>query len=136
MRNGVYLILILFLGSVGFYAINGLYTSGSMLLAGTVFFLISIGMYFLTTHYKKHGKLSPAQKVINVIYIGLFALYGIVLGLSLMAAPEVGMSATKFEGGLFIVASLILLYGEFEFMRTKLMNHDHHGHREHGHGVA
>ena len=123
MRNGVYLALILFLGSVGFYAVNGLYTSGSMLLAGTVFFLISIGIYFLTTHYKKHGKLVPAQKVINIIYIALFALYGIVLGLTLMSTPEVGMSTVKFEGGLFIVASAVLIYGIIEFMRTKLMHH-------------
>ena len=123
MRNGVYLVLILFLGSVGFYAVNGLYNSGSMLLAGTVFFLISIGIYFLTTHYKKRAKLVPAQKYINVVYIALFALYGVILGLSLMVAPSTEMSAIKFEGGLFLVSSIVLLYGIFEFMKRKMVHH-------------
>lgn len=123
MRNGVYLTLIMFLGIVGFYAVNGLYTAGDMLLSGTVFFLTSLGIYFLTTHYKKRAEMSPAQKVINVIYIGLFAFFGIVLGLSLMSAPATAMSSIKFEGGLFIIASIMLIYGLYEFMKSKMVHH-------------
>ena len=123
MRNGVYLVLIIFLGSVGFYAVNALYIAGNMLIAGTVFFLLSIGIFFLTTHFKKRINMEPIQKVINIVYITLFALYGVILGLKLMSGPVVAMSSVKFEGGLFLIASGVLLYGIYEFMKRKVIHH-------------
>lgn len=120
MKNGVYMILILFLGSVGFYAVHGLYTSNSVMEASLVFLVVSVVMAYLTTHFKRSVDLVPAQKIINFIYISLFALYGIVTGVALMYVPSVELSQVGYEGVVFLIASIILLYGLLVFSRNKL----------------
>lgn len=121
MKNGVNLVLILFLGIMGYYVVNGLYLDNNMMLAGMVFLLVSVVITFFTTHFKKKMELVPAQKVINIVYISLFAIYGIVVGLSIMVVPSLQMTTVGFEGPLFLFASGILFYGLFVFMRTKML---------------
>jgi hypothetical protein len=119
-KNGVYLVLILFLGSVGFYSVHGLYNTNSVFEASLVFFVVSIAMTYLTTHFKQKVDLVPAQKVINFIYIALFALYGVVTGVALMYVPSVELTQVGYEGVVFLISSIILLYGLFVFSRKKL----------------
>lgn len=117
MKNGVYLSLILFLGVMGYFVVNDLYQENSMLLAGLIFAVVSVAIYALTTHFKKKVELVPAQKIINVVYISLFALYGIVTGISLVYAPSLEASVVKYEGLLFLGASFVLLYGLYVFIK-------------------
>ena len=121
LRNGIYLSLILFLGVIGYFIVNTLILENSIMLAGIMFLLISIGIFALTTHYKKRVSLVPAQKFINVIYISLFALYGISLGLTFSYVPYVEVSAIKFEGILFLLASSVLIYGIYLFMKRSFL---------------
>lgn len=121
MKNGIYLTLILFFGVMGYFVVNDLMQESSFMLASMIFLVVSVVIAILTTHYKKRVKLQPAQKVINVIYISLFALYGIVAGFSLFYAPSIELSAVRFEGGIFLVASLILLYGVYMFMKKRVL---------------
>lgn len=121
MRNGIYLVLILFLGSVGFYAVNGLYLDNSIMLASVVFLVVSLSMAYLTTHFKKHRELTSAPKIINVIYITLFALYGIVIGLNVMNSVAIESMMVRFGGIIFLAASVILLFGVMVFMKQKML---------------
>jgi len=85
---------------------------------------VSVGIFSLTTHFKKKVELVPAQKFINVIYIGLFALYGIAMGLSLVYSPALETAASiRFEGILFLLASGVLLYGLYIFMKRNVLHH-------------
>jgi len=124
IKNGIYLTLILFLGVMGYFVVNDLYMENSTTLASIIFLIVSIVIAVLTTHFKRKAELAPAQKIINVVYISLFAIYGVVVGLSLMYAPSYELSMIRFEGGLFIVASAILMYGVFMFIKR----HTFHGH--------
>lgn len=117
MKNGVYLFLILFLGVMGYFVVNDLYRENSIMLSAVIFMIVSIAIFVLTTHFKRKVELVPAQKVINVVYISLFALYGIVTGLTLMYAPSLETSMIKYEGVLFLVASSVLLYGVYIFIK-------------------
>jgi len=124
IKNGIYLTLILFLGVMGYFVVNDLYMENSTTLASVIFLTVSVVIAVLTTHFKRKAELATAQKVINVVYISLFALYGVVVGISLMYAPSYELSMIRFEGGLFIVASMILIYGVFMFIKR----HTYHGH--------
>jgi len=117
MKNGIYLSLILFLGVMGYFVVNDLYHENSIMLAGVIFMIVSVAIYTLTTHFKKKVELVPAQKVINVVYISLFALYGIVTGLTLIYAPSLEASMIRYEGVLFLLSSSVLIYGLYVFMK-------------------
>ncbi|QDF30360.1 hypothetical protein [Halarcobacter anaerophilus] len=119
MRNGVYLTLILFLGTLGYQAVQSILSSNNMLLGGVIFLLISLAIGFFATHYKKRVELSIAQKAINIGLIGLFALYGIFTAVSLLTGASIGM-VYSVEGILFLVASAILLYSLGLFIKDKL----------------
>lgn len=125
MKNGVYLSLILFLGVMGYFVVNDLYHENSIMQAGIIFMIVSIAIYTLTTHFKKKAQLFPAQKIINVVYISLFAIYGIVTGLTIMYAPTMDVSVMRYEGVVFLLASSVLLYGIYVFMKrhTKQIFH-------------
>ena len=124
MKNGIYLSLILFLGVMGYFVVNDLINENSIMLASVVFAVVSLGIFVLTTHFKKKVELVPAQKIINVIYIGLFALYGVVIGLSLVSAPSLEFaSATRYEGILFLLGSSVLLFGLYLFMKKYVLHH-------------
>ncbi|MGA1931865.1 hypothetical protein ACH5BF_03965 [Arcobacter sp. YIC-464] len=122
VRNGIYLSLILFLGVIGYFIVNTLILENSIMLAGLMFLLISVGIFVLTTHFKKKVSLVPAQKFINVVYISLFALYGIFLGLTFSYVPYVEVATIKFEGILFLLASSVLIYGIYLFMKRSFFN--------------
>lgn len=121
MKNGIYLTLILFFGVMGYFVVNDLLQESSYLLASVIFLLVSVVITVLTTHFKKKVELQPAQKVINIVYVSLFAIYGIVAGLSLVYTPSVELTSVRFEGGVFLLASLILLYGIYMFMKRKVL---------------
>lgn len=123
LKNGIYLSLILFLGVMGYFVVNDLFNENSIMLASVVFLVVSVGIFTLTTHFKKKVELVPAQKFINVIYIGLFALYGIAMGLSLVYSPALEATAVRFEGVLFLLASGVLLYGLYVFMKRNVLHH-------------
>ncbi len=123
MRNGIYLTLILFLGVMGYFVVNSLIADSSVMLASIVFIVVSVGIFVLTTHFKKKVELVPAQKIINVIYIGILALYGVVLGLSMVYAPSMELATARFEGILFLVGSAVLLYGLYVFMKRNVLHH-------------
>lgn len=123
MKNGIYLSLILFLGVMGYFVVNDLFNENSIMLASVVFLVVSVAIFVLTTHFKKKVELVPAQKIINVLYIGLFALYGVVTGLSLVYSPALEAAAIRFEGILFLVASAVLLYGLYVFMKRNVLHH-------------
>lgn len=117
MKNGIYLVLILFLGVLGYFVVNDLYLENSMTLASIVFFVISVIIVFLATNLKRKKTLSDAQKFIVVVYISLFTFYGMFLGNSFLS----GYSATEVtlfkEAMIVISAVFILLYGTFKFMQ-------------------
>ncbi len=117
MKNGIYLVLILFLGVLGYFVVNDLYVEKSMTLASMVFFIISVTMVFLVTNLKRKKILSDAQRFIVVVYISLFSFYGIFLGNSFLS----GYSATEvtlFKEAIIVITSVfILLYGTFKFMQ-------------------
>lgn len=117
MKNGIYLSLILFLGVMGYFVVNDLYHENSIMLAGVIFMIVSVAIYMLTTHFKKKVELVPAQKIINVVYVSLFALYGIVTGLSIMYAPALEVSVMRYEGVIFLLASSVLIYGLYVFIK-------------------
>ncbi len=121
MRNGVYLTLILFLGVMGYFVVNGLYLDNSIILASVIFLVVSLVISYLTTHFKKHMDLSGAQKFINVAYITLFALYGIVIGLTVVNSVIIESVIVRFGGIIFLSASVILLFGLMIFMKQKLL---------------
>ncbi len=121
MKNGVYLTLILFLGVMGYFVVNGLYLDNSIMLASVIFLIVSLVIAYLTTHFKKRIELSGAQKVINVVYITLFALYGIVIGLSVVNSVAIESMLVRFGGIIFLSASVILLFGLMIFMKQKLL---------------
>lgn len=116
MKNGIYLFLILFLGVLGYFVVNDLFQEGSYLLSGIIFMSVSIVIYLLTTHFKRKSELVPAQKIINVVYILLFAIYGIFTGLSLVYVSG-DISMIRYEGLIFIASGLMLLYGIYVFVR-------------------
>lgn len=124
MKNGIYLTLILFLGVMGFFVVNDLYVEGSTTLASIIFLVVSASIYMLTTHFKRKAGLVMAQKVINVMYIILFATYGAVLGVAMMYNPAYELSMVGFEGSLFILASMMLFYGVYRFIKK----YTYHGH--------
>jgi len=124
LKNGIYLSLILFLGVMGYFTVNTLIMESNILLASIVFLLVSAVIFFLTTHFKKKSELVPAQKIINVIYIGMFALYGVVLGFSFVYTPT-AMVKINFEGVLFFIASAGLAYGLYIFMKRNVAHHHH-----------
>ncbi len=121
MKNGIYLTLILFLGVMGYFAVNTLYNESNFILAGVVFLVISVVISLLTTHYKKRTELLPAQKIINFVYISMFAIYGVVAGLSLMYAPVYEFSIASMGGVLFLVSSFILVVGLYVFMKRSVL---------------
>lgn len=125
MKNGIYLFVVLFLGIMGYIIVNDLMTEQKVLLAGTIFLIFSVVITMLITHYKKHINQSPAQKVLNIVYVGLFALYGFIVGGTLMFSPDMGMSSLGYEGFIFVSASSALLYGIYKFVTTKLVIHQH-----------
>lgn len=121
MKNGIYLTLILFLGVMGYFAVNTLYNESNFILAGVVFLVVSVIISLLTTHYKKRTELLPAQKIINFVYISMFAVYGVVVGLSLMYAPIYEFSIASMGGVLFLVSSFILVVGLYVFMKRSVI---------------
>jgi len=121
MKNGIYLTLILFLGVMGYFVVNTLFNESNFILAGVVFLVISVVIALLTTHYKKRRELQPAQKIINFVYISIFAIYGVVAGLSLMYAPIYEFSIASMGGILFLVSSFILLVGLYVFMKRSVL---------------
>jgi len=123
MKNGVYLSVVLFLGIMGYFVVNHLMMAESAMLAGVMFLLFSGTIVALITHYKKHSEVSVAQKFLNIVYVGMFAIYGFVLGATLMYAPMVQMSTFNFEGVPFILAGIALVYGIISFINSKVIHH-------------
>lgn len=118
MRNGIYLFIILFLGIIGYFTVNDLYNESSYLLAGIIFMAVSFIIFELTTHLKKQENLSSAQININVIYITIFAFYGFVSGLALLMG-FVDANTIKYEGVIFVLSSIFLMYGVYIFMKKQ-----------------
>jgi len=123
MKNGIYLFVVLFLGIMGYFVVNHLMMAESVMLAGIMFLLFSGTIVSLITHYKKREEMNSAQKFLNIVYVGMFAIYGFVLGTTLMYSPLMEMSMVKFEGVLFILASMILVYGIMYFIKSKVLRH-------------
>jgi len=123
MKNGVYLSVVLFLGIMGYFVVNHLMMTESTMLAGIMFLIFSGTIVSLITHYKKRGEMSSAQKFLNVVYVGMFAIYGFVLGTTLMYSPMAEMSLSGFEGIPFIIASIALVYGIISFIKSKVLHH-------------
>ncbi len=61
--------------------------------------------------------------LLNIVYVGMFATYGLLLGFSLIYSPSMEVSSVGFEGGLFVIASLALVYGIYRFVARKMMLH-------------
>lgn len=120
MRNGIYLALIVFLGTFAYTVVGRV---GDTLEAGFAFLLASIAIGFLTTHFKKRTELLPVQKVINVVAIGIFALFGIAKGLSLVSMASIA-SLSSVVGIMFFVSSLVLVFSLTLFMREKVYHID------------
>lgn len=123
MKNGIYLFVVLFLGIMGYFVVNHLMIAGSAMLAAVMFLLFSGTIVALITHYKKRDELSGAQKFLNIVYVGMFAIYGFVLGTTLMYAPGMEMSAFKLDAVIFILASIGLIYGITGFIKSKILHH-------------
>ena len=121
MKNGIYLFVVLFLGVMGYFVVNDLMMKKSFMLAAGVFFVFSIVITMLITHYKKRVEQTPAEKVLNITYVGIFALYGFVVGISLLYLPPLEIATVGYEGFIFIAASLALLYGIYKYYTTKVM---------------
>lgn len=124
MKNGIYLFLILFLGVLGYFVVNDLYNENSVTLASVVFLFVSTVIVVLSTHFKKKSELVTAQKVIGVLYISLFALYGISVGVNLLNSSSVEIAVFRAEGFMFLAGALVLFYGVFVFMKR----HSRNGH--------
>lgn len=120
MRNGIYLALIVFLGTFAYTVVGRV---GDTLEAGFAFLLASIAIGSLTTHFKKRTELLPVQKVINVVAIGIFALFGIAKGLSLVSMASIA-SLSSVVGIMFFVSSLVLVFSLTLFMREKVYHID------------
>ena len=120
MRNGIYLMLIVFLGTFAYTVVGRV---GDTLEAGFAFLLASIAIGFLTTHFKKRIELLPVQKVINIIAIAIFALFGIIKGLSLVTVASIG-SLSGIVGLMFLISSLVLVFSLSLFMREKVYHLD------------
>lgn len=120
MRNGIYLALIVFLGTFAYTVVSRV---GDTLEAGFAFLLASIAIGFLTTHFKKKRELLPVQKVINFVAIGIFALFGIMKGISLITLASI-VSLSTVGGIMFLVSSLVLLYSLNLFVREKVYHLD------------
>lgn len=116
MKNGIYLFVILFMGVLGYFVVNDLHQENNYLLSSIIFMIISVIIYSLTTHFKRKRELSSAQKIINVIYISLFAIYGVFTGLSLIYISG-DVSMIKYEGLVFLGSSAMLFYGIYVFVR-------------------
>lgn len=123
MRNGIYLFVVLFLGIMGYFVVSDLMAEQSVLLASVVFFMFSGAITYLITHYKKREEATPMEKILNIIYVGMFAVYGLLLGFSLIYTPGMDMSVVGIEGVLFVLASLALVYSIYRFVSTKMMVH-------------
>ena len=121
MKNGIYLALILFLGVMGYIVVNSLYNQGDFMLAGVVFLIVSVVISVLTSHYKRKHNLVPIQKIINFTYISVFAIYGLIIGLSLVYAPFYEFSIASMGGILFLFASFILVIGLYIFMKRNVI---------------
>lgn len=124
MRNGIYLFMILFLGIIGYFTVNDLYSESSYSLAGIIFMIVSFVIFELTTHLKKQENLSSAQVNINVIYITIFAFYGFISGIGLLMG-FVDVNAIKYEGVIFILSSAFLMYGVYIFMKKQYKKLSH-----------
>lgn len=123
MKNGIYLFVVLFLGIMGYFVVSDLMAEQSVMLASIVFLLFSVAITSLITHYKKRKEASPMEKILNIVYVGMFAIYGLLVGFSLIYSPSMEVSTVGFEGGLFVVASLALVYGIYKFVSTKMLMH-------------
>ena len=123
MRDGIYLFVILFLGIMGYFVVSDLMTEQSVMLASLVFLAFSAGITYLITHYKKRREPSGMEILLNIVYVGMFATYGLLLGFSLIYSPSMEVSSVGFEGGLFVIASLALVYGIYRFVARKMMLH-------------
>lgn len=121
MKNGIYLFVVLFLGVMGYFVVNDLIMEQNFMLAGGVFLVFSIVITVLITHYKKRVEQTPAEKMLNIVYVGIFALYGFVVGISLLYLPTVELATVGYEGFMFIAASLALVYGIYKYYTTKVM---------------
>ncbi len=127
MRNGIYLFLILFLGSVAFHVTEKVMTTSEFLTGGLFFLGASIVIAYLTTHFKKRVALIPAQKYINMLAIAIFAGYGILTGITVVQLTTTSMTVGA-EGFLFIGASLLLLYALYQFYKRDQRTHDYVDH--------
>ena len=123
MKNGIYLFVVLFLGIMGYFVVNHLMMAESVMLAGIMFLIFSGTIVSLVTHYKKRDEMSSAQKFLNVVYVGIFTIYGFVLGTTLIYSPMANMSLSGFESVPFIIASIALLYRIISFIKSKVLSH-------------
>lgn len=123
MRDGIYLFVILFLGIMGYFVVSDLMAEQRVMLASLVFLAFSAGITYLITHYKKRTEPSGMAILLNIVYVGMFATYGLLLGFSLIYSPSMEVSSVGFEGGLFVIASLALVYGIYRFVARKMMLH-------------
>ncbi len=123
MKNGIYLFVVLFLGIMGYFVVNHLMMVESSMLAGIMFLLFSSTIVALITHYKKREEQSSAQKFLNVVYVGMFAIYGFVLGITLTYTPLMESSIFKFEGVPFLLGVMALIYGIMSFIKSKILSH-------------
>ncbi|MCP4970214.1 MAG: hypothetical protein GY932_06425 [Arcobacter sp.] len=121
MKNGIYLCVVIFLGVMGYFVVNHLLMTELEMLSGIVYLLFSVTIVFLITNYKKRDELSPAHKFLNVTYVGLFALYGFIIGFNLIYTSFVEISALKFEAVPFILASIALVYGIIYFIKSNVL---------------
>lgn len=121
MKNGIYLSLVLFLGVIGYFVVNGLFQENSIVGASLVFLLVSAVITVLVTHFKRKSELVPVQKILTVSYVGIFMLYGLYLGLSLSFESYAQLSVLALEGIVFILASALLVYGIYTFIKR----HEH-----------
>lgn len=120
MRNGIYLTLIVFLGTFAYTVVSRV---GDTLEAGFAFLLASIAIGFLTTHFKRRVELIGIQKFINVIAISIFAIFGFIKGVALVVIGSIP-SITAVVGLMFLVASVILAYSLSLFVKDKIYHMD------------
>ena len=114
MKNGVYFTLIIFLGTFAYTLIGRI---DGVLQAGIVFLLASLGIGFLTTHFTRKTELLPIQKVINIVFISLFGLFGLYSGISLATSSAVVLGVP------FLAGSAVLAYSLSLFVKEKMVHH-------------
>lgn len=121
MKDGIYLFVILFLGIIGYFVVSDLMTEQNIMLASLVFLAFSVGITYLITHYKKKTEPTGMQILLNIVYVGMFATYGLLLGFSLIYGSTIEINPAGFEGTLFVIASLALVYGIYKFIARNMM---------------